>query len=51
METKDNTSGVFVLRQDLGSMEKRHMDQKKGRKITLSLNKAEETPCQISGIR
>ena len=27
METEDNTSGDFVLRQDLGSMEKRHMDQ------------------------
>ena len=27
METKDNTSGVFVLRQDLDPMEKRHMDQ------------------------
>ena len=24
---KDNTSGVFVLRQDLGPMEKRHMEQ------------------------
>ena len=27
METKNDTSGVFVLRQDLKPMEERHMDQ------------------------
>ena len=27
METKNDTSGVFVLRQDLKPMEERHMEQ------------------------
>ena len=27
METKNDTSGVFVLRQDLEPMEERHMEQ------------------------
>ena len=27
METKDDTSGVFVLRQDLDPMEERHLEE------------------------